>query len=112
MEAWRQAGGAHIELINLYGPTETTLAKVCHVIGHHETGGGMVPIGLPLPKTHVLIISSEQLLCGPGDIGEIYTSEPLIAVWDISVMTPQPKPYLYKIHSIMTTSIFSTKRGI
>ncbi|CAM3709769.1 non-ribosomal peptide synthetase [Vibrio aerogenes] len=75
VSAWRAAGGAHISLVNLYGPTETTLAKVFHVIDRDETGEGMVPIGQPLPQTNVLIISGQQL-CPPGTIGEIYIRTP------------------------------------
>lgn len=73
VEDWRNTGNTHVELINLYGPTETTLAKMFFRIT--DQAEGMVPIGQALPKTHALIIQNDRL-CQPGEIGEIYIRSP------------------------------------
>ncbi|SFB79726.1 non-ribosomal peptide synthetase [Pseudoalteromonas denitrificans] len=75
VKAWRAAGGEHIELVNLYGPTETTLAKLFYRIDAKDNNQGMVPIGQTLPKTHALLIQGDRL-CNSGEIGEIYIRTP------------------------------------
>ncbi|MGB5930583.1 MAG: amino acid adenylation domain-containing protein, partial [Cyclobacteriaceae bacterium] len=64
------------ELINIYGPTETTLAKGCYKIpqdisSHHH----YVPI-LPIPGAQFMILDSDMKLCVEGAIGEIYIRTP------------------------------------
>lgn len=70
--AWRAAAGGRAEVVNLYGPSETTLAKVFHRIGELPADPRRVlPIGRPLPDTSVLVLSNGRL-CGPQQIGEIH----------------------------------------
>jgi phthiocerol/phenolphthiocerol synthesis type-I polyketide synthase E len=69
---WRRAIGDRIQLLNLYGPSETTLAKLFFRIGSqtfapHE----IIPIGRPIPDTDVLIIDGARL-CPAGETGEIH----------------------------------------
>lgn len=69
---WREAVGTNIELVNIYGPSETTLAKFFFRIedkhiGPYET----VPLGIPIPDTEVLIIKDNKR-CAVGNDGEIH----------------------------------------
>jgi amino acid adenylation domain-containing protein len=74
--AWRKAVGSKIELVNLYGPTETTLAKIFNRIGDEvDDPGGIIPLGNPLPNTSVIILD-KNALCQIGDIGEIHIKTP------------------------------------
>ncbi|MBF0562526.1 MAG: AMP-binding protein, partial [Alphaproteobacteria bacterium] len=51
---WRHLAGDRAEMVNLYGPSETTLAKLFHRIGPETPEARQrVPIGLPLPNTDV-----------------------------------------------------------
>src|SRR5581483_4036179 len=70
-EAFPRAGG----IANLYGPTETTLAKCCYVVPA-EPGAGVQPLGWPLPDTQALVLGENGRLCGPGEIGEIVIRTP------------------------------------
>ncbi|MEP5728227.1 MAG: amino acid adenylation domain-containing protein [Sulfitobacter sp.] len=68
---WRAVAGTGAVVVNLYGPSETTLAKVFAQIGlDHDLPDGMLPIGTALPDTDVLILKPDRLAV-TGEIGEI-----------------------------------------
>jgi acyl-coenzyme A synthetase/AMP-(fatty) acid ligase len=71
---WR-AAFPHGILINLYGPTETTLAKCWYRIPT-EVLPGVQPVGRPLPHTQALVVADTQRLCGIGEPGEIVLRTP------------------------------------
>ncbi|MEM6457522.1 MAG: condensation domain-containing protein, partial [Acidobacteriota bacterium] len=77
---WRaRAGAAHPALLyNLYGPTETTLAKACYRVppGARPAPNKVLPVGQPLPQTALLILSEDGALCPIGEIGEICIRTP------------------------------------
>lgn len=76
VEAWREKMGYETELVNLYGPTETTLAKAFYRIAEIPvTENGMIPLGRPIPDGSLLVIR-DGTLCGAGEIGEIYVRTP------------------------------------
>lgn len=73
---WRKAVGNRIELINIYGPSETTLAKLFYRIKDNNFAPNeIVPIGKPIPDTEVLIINNEKL-CSTNETGEIHIKTP------------------------------------
>jgi amino acid adenylation domain-containing protein len=73
---WQKVVGHRAELVNIYGPSETTLAKLFYRIppGQHEPRE-VIPLGRPIPDTDVLVMS-EGGLCHVGEIGEIYIGTP------------------------------------
>ncbi|MGZ5026858.1 MAG: amino acid adenylation domain-containing protein, partial [Methylobacter sp.] len=74
--AWRELFGERIELVNIYGPSETTLAKAYYPIKTLPTQPqAMIPIGQPISNTALLIIKNGRL-CAIGEIGEIYIKTP------------------------------------
>jgi len=77
---WRQAASNGSKLINLYGPSETTLAKLFHrvderIVKADET----VPIGVPIPDTEALIINDGRA-CPAGLPGEIHIKTPFMSL--------------------------------
>jgi amino acid adenylation domain-containing protein/non-ribosomal peptide synthase protein (TIGR01720 family) len=73
---WRAVMGGAAALFNLYGPSETTLAKAFHRIGDVPADANRVlPIGKPLPNTAFLVIDDGRL-CDIGEIGEIHIKTP------------------------------------
>jgi len=62
-------------IVNLYGPTETTLAK-CSFLVPEDPPAGIQPVGRPLPETQAWILNQEELLCGIGEVGEIVLRTP------------------------------------
>ena len=72
---WRSAFQSSPTIINLYGPTETTLAK-CFFQVPVEVGDGVQPVGRPLPETQALVLTRARTLCGVGERGEIAIRTP------------------------------------
>jgi amino acid adenylation domain-containing protein len=74
---WRGTVGERVGLVNLYGPSETSLAKAFYRIEEKlpDEPGRMIPIGRPLPNTALLLIRDGEL-CDRGEIGEIFIKTP------------------------------------
>jgi amino acid adenylation domain-containing protein len=76
---WREACGNRAELVNFYGPSETTLAKLFSRIGYNNfVRNEIVPIGRPIPNTEVLIIKNGEP-CSEGEVGEIFIKTPFMS---------------------------------
>ena len=72
---WRAQFPESGYVVNLYGPTETTLAK-CFYVVPPEPSFGVQPVGSPLPETQALVLNSGGGLCGIGERGEIAIRTP------------------------------------
>lgn len=64
-------------LFNLYGPSETTLAKFCYKISSEDAELDRIPVGKPIDDTFFRIIDENGKELSAGDIGEviIYTKD-------------------------------------
>lgn len=71
---FRNAAGPDTRITNLYGPTETTLAKLANPIVTIEPG--IQPVGIPQPGVDVYIVRDRKVLCGLGEMGEIAIRTP------------------------------------
>jgi amino acid adenylation domain-containing protein len=60
------------QLINGYGPTESTTFTCCYPIEDAKTLGNSVPIGRPINNTQVYILNPQLQPMPIGAIGEIY----------------------------------------
>jgi amino acid adenylation domain-containing protein len=72
---WRETFSQSGEIVNLYGPTETTMAK-CYYRVTPDTLQKVQPIGSPLPETQALIFAENNQLCGIGEPGQIVIRTP------------------------------------
>ncbi|MFB6456932.1 amino acid adenylation domain-containing protein [Chitinophaga sp. Hz27] len=73
---WRSVAGDQTTLINLYGPTETTMVKTFYRIGDVGNNPAQpLPVGVPISNTIVAIVKDGRL-CQPGETGEIYIKTP------------------------------------
>lgn len=72
---WREAFPQSGEIINLYGPTETTLAK-CFYRVPPSPRAGIQPLGEAIPHAQVLVLTPARALCGVGEPGEIAIRTP------------------------------------
>jgi amino acid adenylation domain-containing protein/non-ribosomal peptide synthase protein (TIGR01720 family) len=73
---WMEMMGDRIELVNIYGPSETTLAKAFHRIKEKPAEKNMImPVGQPISNTALLLLK-DNALCRIGEIGEIYIKTP------------------------------------
>ncbi len=72
---WRRIISSPAQLVNLYGPTETTMIRCFYIIPVDVTPG-VQPIGVPLPDSQALVLNAIGMLCGIGEIGEIVLRTP------------------------------------
>ncbi|HWK03649.1 MAG TPA: amino acid adenylation domain-containing protein [Puia sp.] len=76
VNAWRTLLGENIALTNLYGPSETTLAKAFyHIPSHPIEENSIVPLGAAISNTIVFLTRNDKL-CLPNQIGEIHIKTP------------------------------------
>jgi amino acid adenylation domain-containing protein len=73
---WREVFGDRVKLINLYGTSETTMAKFIYEVQPGDEKNRSVPVGKPMPGARALIVDEEGRACPPGVIGEIYIRTP------------------------------------
>ena len=77
VQHWHQHLQQSAQLINLYGPSETTLAKLFYVIPPDLSAPpAIVPLGRPMPDCEVLIVDEQSQLCPAGQVGELCLSTP------------------------------------
>lgn len=76
VKRWMEIFGDRIGLINLYGTSETTMAKFIHFVTAEDQDRPSVPVGQPMPGARALIIDESGKACAPGVIGEIYIRTP------------------------------------
>ncbi|OXS35610.1 amino acid adenylation domain-containing protein [Streptomyces sp. XY006] len=67
--------GPDTEIVNFYGPTETTMIKTFHRLTA-EQDAGPVPVGRPLPGAQAVVLGADGSVRGPGERGEIVIRTP------------------------------------
>jgi amino acid adenylation domain-containing protein len=71
VRAFRRTVSEVARIVNLYGPTETTLAKACYVVPANERLPATLPVGHAMTATQLLVLNADKLLCGVGEPGEV-----------------------------------------
>jgi amino acid adenylation domain-containing protein len=80
VKRWINFFGERIQLVNLYGPTETTMVKFFHFITRADAESKSIPIGKPIDGTRALIVNPEGKACPPNFVGEIYIRTPYMTL--------------------------------
>src|SRR5215217_7252613 len=73
---WMDIFGERVQLINLYGTSETTMAKFIHFVQPSDTDRRSIPVGKPMPGAAALVVDPRGRPCPPGTVGEIYIRTP------------------------------------
>ncbi len=68
LKLWYSLELKHINLVSLYGPTETTLAKMFHRISEYDILNGEVPLGIPIPETNIYLLDKNDFQSQYGEI--------------------------------------------
>ncbi len=71
LKKWFDIVGDRVKLINLYGPTETTMVKTYYVIKPSDVFGASIPIGKAMDGVDVYIMNSDMRCCENEVEGEI-----------------------------------------
>ena len=76
VKKWTEIFGDRIQLVNMYGPSETTMTKLYYLIKPHDSNCRSIPIGKPMPGAKAMVVGSDGKTCPPGTVGEIYIRTP------------------------------------
>lgn len=73
IDKWTKIFVEKTTFVNLYGPTETTLAKCFYVIDRRKDVNEQdIPVGRPIRDEQVLILNAQNRICDENVLGEIY----------------------------------------
>jgi amino acid adenylation domain-containing protein len=73
---WFGAFGERVRIVNLYGPSETTMTKLFHEVRPADLDRPSIPIGRPIPGAAALLVDGEGRPATPGTVGEILLRTP------------------------------------
>jgi len=77
---WMETYGSRVTLVNLYGPTETTMVKFYHIIEQSDLLRDFIPIGKPMKGAKAIVLDEERNVCPPGVVGELYIRTPYLTL--------------------------------
>jgi len=80
VEKWMAVYGERVQLVNLYGPSETTMVKFCYFVKPADRHQRFISIGQPIEGARALVIDEQGDICPPGVVGEIYIRTPFRAL--------------------------------
>ena len=63
-------------LVNLYGPSETTMTKLFYLIKPSDCDRRSIPIGKPMRGVKAIIVDPRGKSASQGEVGEIYIRTP------------------------------------
>ncbi|MCU0286784.1 MAG: amino acid adenylation domain-containing protein [Acidobacteria bacterium] len=73
---WYETFGERVQLLNCYGPTETTMSKAFYFIKPGDIRREKIPVGRPLVGARIVILDENNNLCAPLTPGEICIRTP------------------------------------
>lgn len=76
VKRWMEVFGERIKLLNIYGPTETSITKTCHEVKPEDVQKPTIPIGKPIKGAAMMVVDQYGQPCAVGDVGEIYIRTP------------------------------------
>ncbi|MCK4258971.1 MAG: amino acid adenylation domain-containing protein [Halanaerobiales bacterium] len=77
---WYEIFDERVQIVNLYGPTETTLVKTFYLIQKSDTAKSTIPIGKPMRGARIIILDENMNICEEGQSGEIYIRTPYMTL--------------------------------
>jgi amino acid adenylation domain-containing protein len=73
---WYAVFTDRIRLVNLYGPTETTMIKTYYFIQESDVQRERIPVGKPMRGSRVIVFDEGMRICPKEVIGELYIRTP------------------------------------
>jgi amino acid adenylation domain-containing protein len=72
VQNWRAKFGSSVTLVNLYGPSETTMTKFQYKIDYRKDIDGAISIGKPIEGCKAILLDRDLTPVDGGSIGEIF----------------------------------------
>ena len=104
---WYEKIRSEVRLVNLYGPTETTLAKISYDILPEDSVREDIPIGKAMDDTEVYLLDENMRVCCTGEEGEIYIATPYRSLGYIDNEEMNQKHFL-SLPDITETVLYKT----
>jgi amino acid adenylation domain-containing protein len=76
LSRWYGKFQQRVQLVNFYGPTETTMIKTFHRLQPSDMEGEHIPIGSPMKGARLLVLDQNLKPCQRLAVGEIYIRTP------------------------------------
>ncbi|MCP5051819.1 MAG: amino acid adenylation domain-containing protein, partial [bacterium] len=76
LEGWLETFGDRVQLVNLWGTSETTLAKTYHIIQKKDLKRERIPVGQPIRGAAVMVLDENLEICDPLVAGQLYIRTP------------------------------------
>jgi amino acid adenylation domain-containing protein/non-ribosomal peptide synthase protein (TIGR01720 family) len=74
---WHEVAGRDAgRLVNLYGPTETTMTKFVYMVEPADQWKKTIPIGKPMRGAKAVVVDKNGRVCPPWRVGELYIRTP------------------------------------
>ncbi len=80
LQRWMSIYGQRVQLINLYGPSETTMTKFFYFVQPSDQYQQRISIGKPMEGARALLLNDEGKVCSSREVGEIYIRTPYRAL--------------------------------
>ncbi|NMG57043.1 amino acid adenylation domain-containing protein, partial [Geitlerinema sp. P-1104] len=72
IKQWMTIFGDRVQLVNLYGASETTMTKFYYFVRPEDGDRSSIPVGRPIPGASLLLVDNEKNPCPVGKEGEIF----------------------------------------
>ncbi len=76
VEKWMDIFEDRVQLVNMYGPSETTMVKLFYFVNRADCHKERIPIGMPMNGAAAVVVSVRGRICPPGAVGELYIRTP------------------------------------
>ena len=77
VKRWYEVAGSNAgQLVNLYGPTETTMTKFVYLVEAADHLKRSIPIGKPMQGAKAIVVDKNGRVCPPWRVGELYIRTP------------------------------------
>ena len=107
---WYKVFDDRIQLVNLYGTTETTMVRSCHKISPDDVKRNRIPIGSPIKGTELLILNKNLKPCNPLIPDELYIVSDYVTKGYLKDLELTNKKFL-KIRKGMPNETIAFKTG-
>ncbi|MER5372954.1 non-ribosomal peptide synthetase [Streptomyces sp. NPDC002553] len=77
---WFARHGERVRLVNLYGPSETTMTKTFHVVTPADAERERIPVGKAMPGARIAVLDGRGRPSPQGTAGEIFIRTPFMSL--------------------------------
>ena len=76
VKKWMDLYDERVQLVNFYGPSETTMIKFFYPVTRADVDRKSIPIGKPMEGSRAIVVGADGKICASGSVGEIYIRTP------------------------------------